>query len=179
MNGTTLIEPEYKNRKDLHQGIFVDIFIIHKCPANNKFLQKLLYYQCHFILGITLKERGIKQKTLFRKMVFMLYKILPTNLIVKHVMEKVYKYDTLTDNYKYCFFLDKGKFKAAVYDAEQFENPSEYQFENVKLYGLNDLDKHLKSIYGDYMKLPPIEERQRSVHGMISDPNKDYTEYIK
>ena len=29
-NGTAFIEKSFMNRKDLHQGIFVDIFILHK-----------------------------------------------------------------------------------------------------------------------------------------------------
>ena len=44
MNGTTFIEEAFKDRKDLHQGIYVDIMILHKVPEN-KFIQKLVYYE--------------------------------------------------------------------------------------------------------------------------------------
>ena len=36
MNNTTFIEEAFKNRKDMHHGIYVDIMILHKVP-NNKF----------------------------------------------------------------------------------------------------------------------------------------------
>ena len=41
MNGTTFIEEAFKDRKDLHQGIYVDIMILHKVPES-KFIQKLV-----------------------------------------------------------------------------------------------------------------------------------------
>ena len=40
-NGTTLIESVYKSNKEMHQGIFLDIFILHKCPEN-AFIQKMV-----------------------------------------------------------------------------------------------------------------------------------------
>lgn len=39
MNGTTFIEEAFKERKDLHQGIYVDIMMLHKVPKSI-FLQK-------------------------------------------------------------------------------------------------------------------------------------------
>lgn len=32
MNGTTFIEKAFKDRTDMHHGIYVDIMILHKCP---------------------------------------------------------------------------------------------------------------------------------------------------
>ena len=34
MNGTTLIEHNFRNRKDMHHGIYIDIMILHKVPQN-------------------------------------------------------------------------------------------------------------------------------------------------
>ena len=44
MNGTTFIEEAFKDRKNLHQGIYVDIMILHKIPEN-KYIQKIVYYE--------------------------------------------------------------------------------------------------------------------------------------
>lgn len=38
-------------------------------------------------------------------------------------------------------------------------NPTLYQFENIKVYGAEQPDKYLTSLYGDWKKLPPIEKR--------------------
>lgn len=38
-----------------------------------------------------------------------------------------------------------------------------YQFGNRTYYGVKDFDKYLAQLYGDYMKLPPVEKR-KSIH---------------
>ena len=42
----------------------------------------------------------------------------------------------------------------------------DYKFENITVKGMKDYDTYLKSIYGDYMKLPPVEKRVN--HGIKS-----------
>lgn len=39
----------------------------------------------------------------------------------------------------------------------------EYDFEGIRLLGIDDYQTFLSQVYGDYMKLPPIEERQSHV----------------
>ena len=41
------------------------------------------------------------------------------------------------------------------------------KFESIEVNVPNDYDAFLKSIYGDYMKLPPIEERSNHAHNFI------------
>jgi lipopolysaccharide cholinephosphotransferase len=178
MNNTTFIEKQFMERKDLHQGIFVDIFILHKCPDNKK-IQKKLFNKAHFIMGIGLSERGWKPKTMVQKIAFLVYKILPKKAIVNSVMKELYSYDNMTDNFQYTLFLDKGSLEKSIYDRKQIENPSENEFEGLMLYGMNNMDTLLKQIYGDYMTLPAIEQRKKDIHAEIWDVEKDYTEYIK
>lgn len=45
-------------------------------------------------------------------------------------------------------------------------NRSEYLFEGHQLYGTKDYDAFLKYMYGDYMKLPPLEKR--GLHAPVS-----------
>ena len=45
-----------------------------------------------------------------------------------------------------------------------FDELSDYQFENITVKGFKDYDTYLTCIYGDYMKLPP--EDQRVNHGI-------------
>ena len=47
MNGTTFIEEAFRDRKDMHQGIYVDIMILHKVPEAT-FIQKQVYYYSKF-----------------------------------------------------------------------------------------------------------------------------------
>ena len=40
-----------------------------------------------------------------------------------------------------------------------FGEPVKYKFENIELYGVTDYDGYLKSLYSDYMQLPPKDKR--------------------
>ena len=45
-----------------------------------------------------------------------------------------------------------------------FDEIADYQFEDITVKGIKDYDTYLNYVYGDYMKLPP--EDQRVNHGI-------------
>ena len=47
-----------------------------------------------------------------------------------------------------------------VFDISLFENISEVSFEGDKFKTVAEWDKYLKQIYGNYMELPPENQRQ-------------------
>lgn len=49
--------------------------------------------------------------------------------------------------------------KKMTYDRDLFANLTEVDFENKKYYAIADWDYYLTLRYGDYMKLPPVEQR--------------------
>ncbi len=178
MNGTTLIEPQFRNNKEIHQGIYVDIFILHKCPTN-RWKQKKLFLGSKFVTAVALSQRNWKPKNRKQKIIFALLKKLPTKKIAHFIYQKIYQYDALSEDYQYCFFIDKAKFEAAVFERAWYDEYREYQFEDTYLFGPTEIEKYLERIYGDYKTLPPIEKRQQDVHAEIWDTEKNYTEYIK
>lgn len=76
MNGTTFIEEAFKDRKNLHQGIYVDIMILHKIPEN-KYIQKIVYYESKFVTLYALSQRNWKPKSTGQKMVLKSLKFMP------------------------------------------------------------------------------------------------------
>lgn len=57
-----------------------------------------------------------------------------------------------------------------------FGEPTEYIFENMRVYGVRDYEAYLTSLYGDWRQLPPVEKRV-SHHDTVSiDLNKSYLE---
>lgn len=177
MNGTTLIEPQFRENKEVHQGIYIDIFMLHKC-SENKFVQKELFLGSKFVTAVALSQRNWKPKNTKQKMIFRCLKMLPTKQISNYIYKKIYQYDTLTENYQYCFFIDKAKFEAAVFEREWYDKPVEYAFEDTVLLGPKNIELYLEKVYGDYMTLPPIEKRGKDIHAEIWDTEKNYTEYI-
>ncbi len=178
MNGTTFIEEHFKDRKDMHHGIYVDIMILHKCP-DNIFIQKLIYYQSKFVTLYGLSQRNWKPKTGLQNFVLKSLKFLPCKLIAKICYSNIYRYDNLDKNYVWCYFITPAKFKSGIFNAEFFDKTQLINFESVELLGPANIKKYLEYRYGDYMKLPSLEQQKAAVHAMIYDVEKDYSEYME
>ena len=50
--------------------------------------------------------------------------------------------------------------KPDYYDAALFDESAVYAFETEQFVGVKDYDGYLKSLYGDYMQLPPEDQRE-------------------
>lgn len=177
MNGTTFIEEVFKDRRDLHQGIYVDIMILHKVPEN-KFIQKLVYYESKFVTLYALSQRNWEPKTKVQAIVLKSLKFIPCKLIAGIAYRRIYKYDSLKNNYKYCYWITPAKFKNGLFDSSFFEEPINIPFEDTELMGSVKIKEYLTYRYGDYMKLPSKEAQKAAVHAMVYDVKKDYREYI-
>lgn len=178
MNNTTFIEEQFKDRKDLHQGIYVDIMILHKVPQNS-FIQKLVYYESKFVTLYALSQRNWKPKTTGQKLALNLLSVLPCKWMVSMAYKRIYKYDEMQAGYQYCYWITPAKFRSGLFDASFFENPVDVHFEDTMLLGSEKMNEYLQYRYGNYMELPSKESRKAAVHAMIFDVNKNYTDYIK
>lgn len=178
MNGTTFIEESFQDRKDLHQGIYVDIMILHKVPEN-RILQKLVYCETKFVTLYGLSQRNWKPKTKGQAVVLKLTKLLPRQLISRICYRRIYHYDKREKNFKYCYWTTPALYKNGLFDRSFFENPVDIPFEDTMLLGSSKIKEYLSYRYGDYMKLPSPEQQKAAVHAKIFDTDKDYREYLK
>lgn len=178
MNGTTFIEEVYKDRKDMHNGIYVDIMILHKCP-NNKMIQKLIYYTSKYVTLVALSQRNWKPKNGKQKLALDLLKILPNKILSKISYKLIYKYDNLGSDFSYCYFITKANFRQGIFESNMFNKPTDVEFEDTILMGPADIVRYLEYRYGDYMRLPSQEEQKAAVHAEIYDTEVGFEEYFK
>ena len=92
--------------------------------------------------------------------------------------KKIYKYDDMQDNFKYCYWITPAKFKNGLFDKDFFTQPIDIHFEDTNLLGAEKIKEYLEYRYGDYMRLPSKEQQQAAVHAYIYDTKKDYKEYL-
>ncbi len=179
MNGTTFIEASFKDRKDLHQGIYVDIMMLHKVPVNES-IQKRVYYCSKFVTLYALITRTNWQpKSFGQRITVALMKMLPfKKAILKGCYKKIYKYEMMEEGHKYCYWITPAKFHQGLFDRSFFEEPIDIPFEDTKLMGSSHIKEYLSYRYGDYMKLPSEAAQKAAVHAFIFDTEKDYTEYL-
>lgn len=177
MNGTAFIEKHLIGRKDLHQGIFIDIMILHKIPKERKFLLKKQYFISKYL---TLKGNinyDWKPKKASQYPAYYISKLIP-RFIDKYLYKQVYKYDDLKDNFDYIYYITKANISQGYFKYEVISPVGSCDFEGIKLCSPNKIKDYLAIRYNNFMKLPPKEEQLSVQHAEIWSTDKDYGEIL-
>ena len=178
-NNTTFIEdiPYKKKYKNIHQGIYIDIFPLDKVSPNN-FLRRMQVVFSNILISQSLFLRGYpKSHSNFMKKVIMLISLffLPIRrMLIKYIKS----FNNLEKFDYYCSFFGETK---KIYQVKQdFDKPyTKLQFENLELPVMKDYVKYLENAYGDYMKLPSESERDYAVHAKYFSTTEDYKKYLE
>lgn len=178
MNGTTFIEKNLVNRRDIHQGIFVDIMMLHKIPAHKTFLLKKQYLLSKYLALKGNLQRGWNPQKKSQFLLCKIAKIIP-QFIDKRIYKKIYKYDSLKENYDYIYYITKANLQQGYFSREIFDNTCEVLFEGYKLSAPCKIEEYLKIRYGDYMQLPPAEEQKSAQHAVYWSTKQDFRDYFK
>jgi lipopolysaccharide cholinephosphotransferase len=173
MNGTTYIEKSLKDW-DIHQGIYVDFFILHTCP-NGRLAQLRQCLWAKYVIMKGLAIRGYNRRGGILGFALKVMKHLPDKLLIKHGLKQVYKYRTKKTNY-YCNFLGKAVYKNAIYKREWFEGTEYAPFETVELRIPKNIHDFLTNRFGDYMKPPSPEKIKWEQHAERWDTKRDFRE---
>lgn len=177
-NNTTLIVKDVQNC-EINHGISIDVYplvnladgkmkrmfqyfnaIVYilleydRPPANHG---KLLYYTSKLVLSLIPKS---KKKTIKDKCF---------SSMVKYSNNKT----------KYCFAVSGSPIDLKIkYKSKWFATPFLMDFEDGKFYVPNGYDMVLRTVFGDYMKLPPEEERSFKLGNIIKvDFENSYLQY--
>lgn len=149
-------------------GIFVDIFPLDDIPLNvpGQILQDLY---CFCLRKILWSEVARVNSSGFWKLWFALLAKIPVSIPFAGFNIFVKKSRNNTENRVRCLaFPSAGTLYRNNPISERYGMPkswftdrSEYLFEGKYFYGTRDFDAVLKYIYGDYMKLPDIKDREQ------------------
>ena len=77
----------------------------------------------------------------------------------------------------HCFLGGASKFSRSVFPASVLNKKIPLPFGEGKFSAPAQYDAILSTLYGDYMTLPPEEERKCKEHALLVDLNRDYTHY--
>ena len=178
MNGTTFIEEHFKDRKDMHQGIYVDIMVLHKV-SKNSIIQRLVYLESKFVTLYGISQRNWKPKTKVQAIILSSLKYLLCKKIATLCYKHIYYYDKKNSkNFKYCYWITPAKFKNGLFDKDFFSETVDIPFEDTVLLGSKKIKEYLTYRYGNYMELPSEEQRRAAIHAMIYDTEADYKKYL-
>ena len=172
-NGTLNVEL-INESTPFHKGVFLDIFPIDNVSANplRRFLHGIISDILQFISTCVLYAQYPSQKYLefmnsssssyarykMRLFIGKLFGIIPHR-------RWLYWFDKYNASVKHSGLMTiptGRKHYAGEIQRQDVFFPTRYAlFEGIRVHIPNDSDHYLKSLYGDYMTIPPIEKRER------------------
>lgn len=169
LNGTEIIEDFSKNA-NVHHGIFIDIFPYDKVP-NSYLLQKVFLFKNKIIKNIIWNKLNYgtyeQRKKISNRIFKFIGNLIPTYSLKDFRNRFIQKYNS-SDSMTY-FTSD---YPNILLNEEWLQCLVDYEFEEYKFIGVKNFDSYLHNLYGDYMSIPP--EDQRVVH---SDLEIDFGDY--
>lgn len=175
VKNTTYIENSLIDYQISH-NIYLDIFILHTCP-DNTWKRMHQYIWAKYIVAKAQSVRDLSRYGFMLKTALRILKCFPRLFLIRHALQQVYKYRNEKSEL-YCNYLGKAKYKKGTYKKEWFETTKRVSFENVSLNAPIGVEDFLSERFGDYMRIPDIEQIRREQHAGIWDTEKDYREYL-
>ena len=173
---TTCIE---KNEVDLktHKGIYVDIYPYYEC-SSNRVIRLLDILRSNLLKVLVSNTPPVNHGGFLAwisKVILHLYSGNYRKRKIKEIEDRLasVKGNEILDYYG----EDIGLFTAISYPKEWFAKPKRLEFEGKYFDGATEPEKYMKKRYGDYMKLPPVEDQVVHHNYVVLDPYKSYTQY--
>lgn len=155
----TLFLREYQEHMPYQQGIFIDIFPLDGVP-DNYLLRSVKNLECFCVRKILWSKVGqVAEKSVLKRQWYKLLAQIPEDRIWNHYkrmvssagrkktrMVRILTYPTPNSGYGYY--------------RSWYENSTDILFEGKIFQGIKDYDSYLSFKFGEYRKLPPVEERK-------------------
>lgn len=170
LNGTTCLEKYHPKDPMTHQGIYIDIFPCdHAAPTHLG--RKLQFLASKVVIAKSLDRRGYDSPSKGKKIFMAACRLLPMAPFRRLVCRK-----KATDMV-HSFLGGASRFEKSVYPQSCFEARMLMPFENGQYPVSKEYDTLLTILYGDYMRLPPPQERLCKQHAILIDLNHSYEMY--
>lgn len=163
---TTVVE---NTSNQLQRGVFLDVFPIDGMEDYQQ-IQKSLFKKIRFAVNFLSTKACCwsKERKLYKNLAILVAKVIPLFGGYPKLLRKI---DVLCQTYEY----DDSEYVgvlAGTYGEKEimprcyYGTPVEYEFEGIKIFGVQQYDLYLTKLYGNYMQLPP-EEKRVSPHAFL------------
>lgn len=155
----TLFLREYQEHMPYDQGIFIDIFPLDGVP-DNYFMRSVKNFECFCVRKILWSRVGkVAEKNFWKRQIYKILDKLPEkkvfcyyHLMIGNASRKKTRMVRIlmfpTPNSEYGYYRN------------WYENSIDTDFEGRVFQGIKDYDSYLTFKFGNYMELPPIEDRK-------------------
>ena len=171
-NGTTYMERYIPRDKKMHQGVFVDIF-----PMDNlsdcDVVARLQFYASKIVIAKCLRKRGYATDSAKKKLFMAACALLPLKPFARFVQRK----KDAGSKRVHSFFGGSSRYEKSIYPRSVLRT-STLKFEDGCYPVSAEWDRLLTILYGDYMTLPPEDQRSVKRHYLKVDLHHSFERYI-
>lgn len=161
LKGTVLNEFEGYSPSDEMKGIYVDVFKMDNV-SSNRFMAIWQYLCGKYYLCYQLSVRKYDSATLKKRIMMLLSFPLRIKFIRTFFKNQVERFNKKDSEYL-GFFYGRTKLKTSITKREIYGKPIYVPFEDTMLPVPQHYHEYLTQMFGDYMKLPPLEQ-QKGLH---------------
>ena len=172
LNGTTCLEKYHPKDLQTHQGVYVDLFPCDN-GAKSEFGRKMQFLASKIVIAKSLYMRGYETDNKKKKLFMCLCRLLPIKpfwWLTKHGRD-----DSIM---VHSFFGGASDFAKNVYPRVYFQERMNMAFENCAYPVSTHYDALLHQLYGEYMILPPEDQRAIKQHAILVDLENTYETYL-
>jgi len=175
MNDTAYIEDSIATW-NVHQGIFVDIFILHNLPEERRAASRQLFWSRYLVVK-GLANRHYRSSSLPRKFICALMRFTPPRFLVEHALKVIYAYDD-EETERCCHYLGRAGKGKGDYQSSWFTSMRHVAFESAQIAVPNECEAYLVKRWGDYHKLPSPQEIAHMQHTSLWSADEDYLPFL-
>lgn len=177
-NHTTFLQGEHEIGK-YHTGIFIDIFPIDRCP--NKMLKKYIFYFNCMYYQLLCREFAPRQ---YGKLIYIVSQIMlfmtPHSLRFSKRKKLLTKITAYNHNHSLpCVAIEAFHSMRKLFPSNMMDNYTNLQFADGFYMCYADWDTYLRQKYGNYMQLPPEEDRVWTHHPILIDFEHNYEDLVE
>lgn len=160
----TLFEEEY-SEGFMERGIFIDIFPFDYVPDEEEAALKLIHKARKKFLILRFREVNDQRQGFVKKVSKALINLIPLSVFEKDYLKLIHKYKNT--NHITCFSYKMARNMDLIFQKDKMLPTSKADFEGKEYSIMGDYDHYLSIMYGDYMKLPPVEKRVNHSNGKV------------
>lgn len=153
---TLLYEPD---EQGITFAVNIDIFVYDAVPNKRCAMRMYRKVQCWLLLNMLqhnlIADKGKWYRKIIKKVFFIVLTPFPDNYFVKKIAVNARRYEKIQTEWLGMFMWSDR----LLFDKKLVNSFGKVIFEGKKFQAPENWDAWLKILYGDYMQLPPAEER--------------------
>ncbi len=173
MDGTACMEKIRPTDRQMHQGIYIDIFPCDNA-SDHMLVRRLQFLASKVVIAKSLYRRGYETDSLKKKCFLAFCRLLPTRPFLRLCKLR----SAGSSRWVHAFLGAASQMEKSVFPRDVFSARTEAKFEDGMFPVPEKSDVLLTILYGDYMQLPPPEARRCKVHAFLIDTEGSWEPYF-